>query len=459
MFSEQPWYIDCVDDPRFTHSVGFSDEVAHERDDLITEAEDFLASLEGVDETMHEDREEILVRARLDDETFLARFDEWWETASRRPPPWVKRLEEIASEVHEVLEPHGFRKRKHLFNRESAPGVIQVVEIDRWSELEGDKVRLDVGIYLARVGELLGLDPVPTWVREALCQIRQPLETGDHRQGVPLPAAATELVAFAKSVAVPVLDRLTTVEAILAESDRGRQRLGWLGTEQRTLAALLVDDGDFSGANEVLQAAYESAFPQARGSLLALVDRLRAGPIVTGSEPLFSRDDEGFLRAWTESVEGRIDELRRLMAPARVSGFGLRRRRVLLDGSANTLPLVWRWIVENVAHLDELIRDPSPIPMRYRRSNHSRGMTPAQLHLSDLLAAYIGSAYLSSRWRLAMDCDLGVDVGTDRPFPLLSKVESAVAFAVDPSKTSKDPLRKRHNRLTFILDQVERARS
>ncbi len=46
-----------------THVVGFSDETAHRREDLVTAAVESLAGLPGVAEAVHEDLEVILVTA------------------------------------------------------------------------------------------------------------------------------------------------------------------------------------------------------------------------------------------------------------------------------------------------------------------------------------------------------------------------------------------------------------
>ena len=55
--------VEAIDHSRFTHQVSFDDAVAHRHERRIARLVERLASVAGVEEAIHEDREVVLVRA------------------------------------------------------------------------------------------------------------------------------------------------------------------------------------------------------------------------------------------------------------------------------------------------------------------------------------------------------------------------------------------------------------
>lgn len=57
------YIVEAIDDSRFTHQLSFDDAVAHRQERKITRLVEQLATVPGVEEAVHEDREVVLVRA------------------------------------------------------------------------------------------------------------------------------------------------------------------------------------------------------------------------------------------------------------------------------------------------------------------------------------------------------------------------------------------------------------
>lgn len=456
--------IEPVEGLVHSHELSFSDQIAHERQDLVSRSVEFLAGADGVLEAYQDDRERVNLRlARGCADTVEAAYREWWDRASGEPPPWAAAVKTISAGVHRILKPLGFKKKGACFNRETEPGMIQVVELRRLEQQGSEHVRVDVGIFLVRAHELVHPDwgAPPAWVSEPHCQIRQPLATspGPEKASFPLQAGGGVVVAFVETVVVGVLERLRTVDDIFAATDDGRTPLGWLKSEPRAIASILADRGRVAEAREVLQGVYEESRPVARLSLIELSDRLGAGPIETGSEPTLSRSDEAFLVSWVAAQESRIGELAQLVAehPAarRRLGFAGRRHSAELDRSTTSVAELWRWLFVAVPQADELIPEPQPLPSRYRFSLIEE-LSPAQQHLADLVASYLGDVIAEhrpeARWGLDGSAELGLSgAGFYR---LLSRTHEAIRWAKQPPPTVDNPADRRFDQLTPVVERA-----
>jgi hypothetical protein len=100
----------------------------------------------------------------------------------------------VVANIAPSLKAEGFKKRRHSFNRTTEPGVTQVVHFQMGpSDPPGTtyfppvrvnlygKFTLNLGVFLDDVHYALGTGPVPAWINEYDCQLRQ-------RIGLLLPA-------------------------------------------------------------------------------------------------------------------------------------------------------------------------------------------------------------------------------------------------------------------------------
>jgi hypothetical protein len=71
-------YVETTEDPDYRWEVAVDDVTGHEMEDLVEEFVRALASVQGVSEVYHQDREQILVKGRVTKKALVAFSDEWW---------------------------------------------------------------------------------------------------------------------------------------------------------------------------------------------------------------------------------------------------------------------------------------------------------------------------------------------------------------------------------------------
>lgn len=101
---------------------------------------------------------------------------------------YAETMKQIVAAVHPILKEAGFRKRRHTFNRESEPGLVQVLNFQMGPYEPGPqyefppirvnlygKFTINLGIFIAEIHErLTGKNP-PDFVAEYYCEVRKRL--------------------------------------------------------------------------------------------------------------------------------------------------------------------------------------------------------------------------------------------------------------------------------------------
>jgi hypothetical protein len=460
MSSDPDWLIERVEKPGPTHVLSFSDEIAHLREDLVVRAETFVREFPRVDAAHQEDREIIhLLAPDLDDRAFRAAFGAWWADVSREPPPWVDLQKAVATAAHSVLKPVGFRKRGNVFNRQTEEGLVQVVDLYR----TGETVRVDVGLFLERARTLTAMgdahQATPSWVGEPHCQIRGIEELRNHERAFRLDGDVEAVADYIRTHIIPVLERLRTVADLLDVSERGSKRIGWIGPEAVTFAAILSEDGDLVGARDLLQMEFERCLPRSRPSVLALADRLGVPALVTGKDPILSGLDEEILARWKDQLEHRIEELARVIESR--PDLGRRtfsRRRWRPDGTPASLDHLWRWLVDAVPLVDSMFGEPDAMPGRYRGELGSISdgtASPAIAHLGELVASYVSAIIIDhhshARWEISPAGDL--QLATEGSFPVLARVQKELRWLIRIHREQGEIRRTGSNPLAGIVER------
>jgi hypothetical protein len=148
---------------------------------------------------------------------------------------YARTMKEVVRELHPLLKEHGFRKQRHTFNRESEPGLVQVVnfqmgpfdppgtvEIPGLRENLYGKFAVNLGIFVEELHGYFSEVPRPKFVAEYYCEIRR-------RLGEMLPgegeywwsldasraAVASDVRRALEDHGLPFLDSLTSRELII----------------------------------------------------------------------------------------------------------------------------------------------------------------------------------------------------------------------------------------------------
>ncbi|HEX2193224.1 MAG TPA: hypothetical protein VHH09_08520 [Acidimicrobiales bacterium] len=335
----------------------------------------------------------------------------------------IEDLDPLADAVGVVLEPHGFRGRKAVFNRETEPGLVQVVALERWRDDGTGEQRVDVlpGVWLQEVDRALGGTGRAGWVSEAGCHLH--LRDGpllDHPgMGWALAAGAHAVARFTADQVVPVLERLASRSDLLAAWETSAGTLG-MGAEEVARAAVLVGTGDPDRACAVLQEAFERSRRGGRPRLHEITARLGLPPLETGSAPDRSGAEDEFLGRWTAlPEERRLDDVR-----AFVRALGGPAKK--LDGSVRSLGPLWDWMLDAVPRLEESGPDgPLAAPTGLCRSVEN--VSDANRLLAENVGVYLGVVLLrrfpEARWDLD-DAGFGLELA-------VSGVPAGVARVVE----------------------------
>jgi hypothetical protein len=220
--------------------------------------------------------------------------------------PAAQAMRAVVAELRPVLTAAGFRKRRHIFNRTTEPGLVQVVgfhmgRVDPPGTVEIPGIRESVqglfsvhlGVYVEEVWRLefgpLGRDVEPeakSWVNDYDCQIRGVM---DNPAGDPLNrmwrlddlAAVHEVRDGLHARALPWLDRYGSRAAILARVERVpvlSAEISGVGPNRLLATRMLLTAGDRTGAQDVFDDYVDDCLvrapdePHVRGHLQYLAD-------------------------------------------------------------------------------------------------------------------------------------------------------------------------------------------
>jgi hypothetical protein len=157
-----------------------------------------------------------------------------------------------------VLKHAGFRKQRHTFNREAAPGLIHVVnfqmgpyEVGDHPEIPGfrdnlyGKFTVNLGVFVREVHDHMSKVPAPKFVSEPDCEIRRRIGglmpgarecwwSLDHDAS----ALAEDVAAPLEHAGLPFLDRFASREAILQAWYRDGDAIGFPPRGQLSVALI-----------------------------------------------------------------------------------------------------------------------------------------------------------------------------------------------------------------------------
>ncbi len=431
---ETEWGVEASPDhPVFTHIVGFSDWIAHEREDLVARAAEFLGRVAGIDRAVHEDREVIgLVAPALTTEQMAGIFEPWWGEARRSDPPWEEALKQLSSAAHTVLKPAGFKKRKHTFNRQASADVWHVIELRR---LDDDTARIDIGIYIDGVDVRRGLaEKRRTWISEVICHIRDPLG-GRHIIGLQAePGSVADLLA---GEILPRLEVLRSRPQLRAATDDGRRKLGMHRPANVVVATLAAMDGDRAVARTVLQQAFEDANRRARPGILAAGENMGLEPLTTGADKTLTVADEARLEAWVARQQDRLDELQRLVDANPVGGR-LRKQARISTGRA-ALSALWRWLVRRAPDWGPSGAEPT-MPARYAGTTFDV-LSDEHKAMAELLTGLMFEIARREVPAVAWDYDQNgaLAIRGRRTLPILGRGQQIISWLLDPPATVPSP--------------------
>lgn len=371
-------------------------------------------------------------------------------------------LDTVVAHVHPILKAEGFKKRKHLFNRDTEGDLVHVIEVVCVESAQGDHVAVEVGVFSHRLHALAGGRP-RVWVEAEHCQFRDPLALRDpddpERRGYHPAFASRVLLDQIQSRIVPFLSKLTDMNDLVAVVPR---RSIW-GSEMDTeaLIRLLAESGESLRAQALLQREHESSGPERRVALRALAASL---PQLAFEAAHDVETEESFLAEWSESESERLQALRSLASAAPEAMPTGRFPEVLartryevnparmLDGSRESLNELWRWLMAVHGHLRSVVDDPQPLEARYRFPSV---LTSAELWLAELLAVYLATILRNRnddvRWELDDNEHLGL-AGTTGFVDLLDRTCLAVLWVKHPPVEQAERLRiEELNQLDEIL--------
>lgn len=111
-----------------------------------------------------------------------------FESRSMTETAYAATMKAVVGELHPRLKERGFRKRRHTFNREPEPGLIQVVNFQMGPYDVGDPVEIpglrenlygkfavNLGVFLEEIHASLAEFDRPKFVAEYHCEIRKRL--------------------------------------------------------------------------------------------------------------------------------------------------------------------------------------------------------------------------------------------------------------------------------------------
>jgi hypothetical protein len=434
-------------------TVGYDDVVAHEEADLVAASADAVRAVPGVREVVHEDRELLLVRtdgrgrvAAADVEAVLRDF---WRAARSGPRPWKVTLDGLASAVAPDLRTAGFRKRGLRWNREPTPGFVQVIELGRAEAGDGYVASIDIGLFDEEsAARRFAGRRRPAFVQEMDCQIRRPTAT------FPLTADPEPLHRILREDVLPLLDLVDSRGAALEAEWEGAH----FGVVDRAIWSSL--EGRTAEARDLLQHAFEE-LRHARAHLHEVTERCGLPPLVTGSTPLRSRQEDALLPAWVAGQPAALERFRRAIPGS-------------LDGSVASLDHVhraWRGLVERTQHeAGGPTPTPAPTPLAalptssWRRFRHGppsdpRPM-PATQQLTEDLAAYLGHVLQqrvpTATWELAETSSgfepaiTGLPTGTAL---VVKRSLDLLAAALRPQTPEQQRLHRRYNPIRVEVER------
>jgi hypothetical protein len=178
------------------------------------------------------------------------------------------RLDEIIAhrEIGGYLKDLHFRKRGHTFNRQTEPGIIQVINFQAGQNFSNEygQFTVNLGIFVEEIFKTIFEIPVPDFPKEYHCEIRTRLGTltpyeRDHWWDLRENQlqASLEIGHLLQRYAIPFLDSFASREAIIEQWYAGRLAR-WLPARRGVSVAIVAAHlGRLEEAQQLLQEHYE----------------------------------------------------------------------------------------------------------------------------------------------------------------------------------------------------------
>lgn len=193
---------------------------------------------------------------------------------------YAERMKQIIQTAHPLLKEAGFRKRRHIFNRETEPGFVQVLgfqmgphEPGPQFELPPIKVNLygkftiNLGIYIEEVHTRLLGTRVASFIPEYVCEIRCRLPelmpedewpvtnkgAGWWSLDEPPERTAIELRDLVARYALPFFETLKDRDSVIELWHREPQNEALPGRAPLSIAVILFQRGDREGAERLMR--------------------------------------------------------------------------------------------------------------------------------------------------------------------------------------------------------------
>ncbi|WP_238011849.1 hypothetical protein KZZ52_13510 [Dactylosporangium sp. AC04546] len=345
-----------------SHYLVFDEGVASEREDLVGELVEHLATLPGVSAVDWCEREVVLIGAPA---VPTARLTEavrrWWGAAWAQRRPWMVAMDRAAGLVLGRTGGRGYTLDGWELTRVVDGEVAHVITLDHgFGRGDGHVVSVTARVRVS----------LPDVHHVEVSRYTGTLGDDD-----------------ALGVDLAALDALSTVDDLLA-----------LPPEPRLHARLLVARGRVAEAAVLYQADFDRCMPRQRPHLLRLVESLGVPRPRTGTNPDLSVADEATLEAWRAGTGALTERLRQ--------HTGLR-----LKGSRRSLVELWTW----------LRTAPGPPPGEPVLPPRFYGMTsryeaekaePSVRVTAELVTAYLGEVVIrytrGTAWTIASDGDLAL---------------------------------------------------
>ncbi|MEU8080919.1 hypothetical protein AB0B31_36370 [Catellatospora citrea] len=376
-----------------SHVLVFDECIASDRMDLVADAVGFLATLPGVTEVEHVEREVIefdahgVPAARL---SLALRC--WWDAAAAERRPWMAATDQAVQTVHDIVAAHGYRRRGWQLTRALGAELTHVITMDH----HFGRGRDDHAIALTADVMLCVPD-------------RQHFTVVSYTGGIDDEAALTSAVT---DRVIPALDALPTVDTMLDRWQVGSsihesgRRPYWMD-EGRLHARVLASRGRLDEARQVYQEDFERSQPMQRPHLLRLVEQLGVPPLTTASSPHLTVAEEATLAAWQAHTATASSRLREVT--------GAR-----LDGSRRSLDELWAWLRQPPDGLQATFARATPILAAsfygYRTCADIRSgrvaFEPWRRVAVELVTAYLGQVVIrqapGTMWGVAGDGELAM---------------------------------------------------
>jgi hypothetical protein len=190
-------------------------------------------------------------------------------------------MREVVQELAPLLKARGFRKQRHTFNRESEPGLVQVVNFQMGPYDVGDPVEipglrenlygkfaLNLGVFIEELHDHFSEVARPRFIAEPYCEIRRRLGELMPGEGefwwnlnADIGAVAADVRSAFEEYGLPFLDGLKNRDAIIRTWYRTGDEIGFAPRGALAIALLHWERGEKDVAAQMIRRYLASDLP------------------------------------------------------------------------------------------------------------------------------------------------------------------------------------------------------